>query len=103
MISWVMPKICCLPLISERLGKILTSPPLAIPPRCPYLSMSTVLAPLLAALMAEATPPGPPPTTTTSASRHIFVLRLGSVIGFTEGLLGIIDLPTQGGSCLLPL
>src|SRR3990170_1840387 len=55
-------------------------PPVAMPPRWPYLSTKTVLAPLRAAVTAAPNPAGPPPTTTTSASLKTSISLAGSRI-----------------------
>src|SRR3989304_10407905 len=55
-------------------------PPVAMPPRWPYLSTRTVLAPLRAAVTAAPNPAGPPPTTTTAGSLKTSMCLAGSRI-----------------------
>lgn len=57
---------------------LLNNPAVQTPPRQPYNSIKVVRAPVLAALMAAATPAGPPPQTITSVSRTTGISLLAS-------------------------
>src|SRR4030043_1154190 len=80
---------------------MVTSPPVPMPPRCSYLSIRTVSAPLLAAATAAPIPPGPPPTTTTSAVRQTRVSRAASLIVLPDILGDSFD-PAEAGRAMPP-